>query len=181
MLKDIVQNYKTDKFTSHAYLNVYEDILTPRKNSAKNILEVGIQYGGSMLLWNDYFTQAHIYGADIIPLPKDFKLTDRMTHYMGNAYNLKFIEDNFTNKGLTFDVLIDDGPHTLESMLFFAEYYSPLLTPTGGLIIEDIPVFQWTSSIIKAFPKELQTKAVVVDNRHINNRWDDILVVLDLS
>jgi hypothetical protein len=37
-----------------------------------------------------------------------------------------------------FDVMIDDGPHTLESMLKFIRLYSKLMTDNGILIIEDI-------------------------------------------
>ena len=170
-------NYRTDKFTGHQYLEVYNQLFTPRKESAKNILEIGIQNGGSMQLWNDYFLQAHIHGADIIPLPLDFILTDRMTHHIGNAYTVDFIQDNFSK--ILFDIIIDDGPHSLESFIFFAKHYSSIIAPGGVMIIEDIPSIDWTIQIINTFPPDMKSKTRIVDNRYINNRWDDILVVLN--
>jgi cephalosporin hydroxylase len=178
MLKDIIHNHPTDKFTSHSFLEVYEDCLPSLKSSALNVLEVGIQNGYSLSLWHDYFEQAHIFGADIIDLPNEFNITDRMTFLKGNAYDASFIQRNFSDKGILFDVLIDDGPHTLESMLFFARHYAPLLAAGGVLVIEDIPNINWTQSIISNLPHELKSKAAVVDLRHVKGRWDDILIVI---
>ena len=44
-------------------------------NAKKNILEVGIgdfgyKNGGSLLLWKNYFTNATIFGVDILPLDR---------------------------------------------------------------------------------------------------------------
>jgi len=52
---------------------LYEILLGPIKNTANNILEVGIgdfgyKNGGSLLLWRNYFTNATIYGIDILSL-----------------------------------------------------------------------------------------------------------------
>ena len=41
-LKQLVNNAKTDKNTSHSYLDLYEKLLYTKKNTAKNILEIGI-------------------------------------------------------------------------------------------------------------------------------------------
>ena len=66
-------NKYTDKGTAHSYLPLYETLLKPIKDTAKNVLEVGIgdfgpKNGGSLLLWKTYFTEATIYGIDILPL-----------------------------------------------------------------------------------------------------------------
>lgn len=177
MLKNIIKNYRTDKFTSHTYLNVYEDVFKTHKDSIKNLLEIGVQYGLSIQLWNDFLPNAKIYGVDIIPLPNDFVLSDRMTHIIGDAYDVNFMQKYFNN--IEFDLIIDDGPHTLESMEFFSKHYNKLLTENGVMIIEDIPVFEWTKKIINALPNKLQNKAKIIDNRYINNRWDDICIVVN--
>jgi hypothetical protein len=39
--------------------------LIGKKESAKNVLEVGIYHGGSIKLWSDFFPNANIYGLDI--------------------------------------------------------------------------------------------------------------------
>jgi len=40
--------------------------LISKKNTAKNVLEVGIYNGGSIKLWNDFFTNANVYAIDIM-------------------------------------------------------------------------------------------------------------------
>ena len=57
-LEEIVDNSKTDKNTLHSYLPLYQELLKGKKETAKNILEVGISQGGSIKLWHDYFTNA---------------------------------------------------------------------------------------------------------------------------
>ena len=58
-LNELVNNKHTDKNTIHSYLNLYENLLSSKKYTAKNILEIGIGYpggnGGSIKMWNDYF------------------------------------------------------------------------------------------------------------------------------
>ena len=50
-LEVIVDNSKTDKNTLHSYLPLYQNLLTSKKETAKNVLEVGIYQGGSIKLW----------------------------------------------------------------------------------------------------------------------------------
>ena len=59
-LEEIVDNLRTDKNTTHSYLPLYQTLLKSKKESAKNVLEVGIgdfgeKNGGSIKLWKDYF------------------------------------------------------------------------------------------------------------------------------
>ena len=71
-LEQIVDNTRTDKNTTHSYLPLYESLFKNKKETAQNILEIGIQNGGSIKLWRDYFINATIYGLDIIhidPIP----------------------------------------------------------------------------------------------------------------
>ena len=41
-LEDLVDNTRTDKNTIHSYLPLYQDLLVNKKESAKNVLEIGI-------------------------------------------------------------------------------------------------------------------------------------------
>jgi len=178
-LRDLVEekNYVTDKFTSHQYLNTYDALFSPLETSVKNVLEIGIQKGESLLIWKDLFVNANVYGADIdlSPLTID-RNQSRISVAGGNAYDLNFMKTHYSN--IKFDILVDDGPHTLESMVFFATHYSSLLAPNGVMVIEDIPILEWTNSIRNALPEHLRSKGQAVDLRHINNRWDDIMFVV---
>jgi hypothetical protein len=62
----------------HSYLPLYEKLLYPIRDTAKNILEVGIgnfiyKNGGSVLLWSQYFSNAKIYGIDVLPKDRVIK------------------------------------------------------------------------------------------------------------
>ena len=63
-LEDIVDNLTTDKNTRHSYLSLYQELLIHKKETAKNVLEIGIDLGGSIKLWSDFFTNADVYGLD---------------------------------------------------------------------------------------------------------------------
>jgi hypothetical protein len=121
MLKLLVDNERTDKNTVHSYLDLYEHLFADKKETAKHILEIGIANGGSIKLWKDYFTNATIHGINIIKNNKtwhDIESDENITLYTGvDAYNKDFIMNTFLNKNMKFDIIIDDGPHNLISMM----------------------------------------------------------------
>lgn len=45
-LIELIDNSRTDKNTVHSYIDLYEKLLHSQKESAKNVLEVGIYKGG---------------------------------------------------------------------------------------------------------------------------------------
>ena len=67
-LKSLVDNERTDKDSTHSYLDLYDKLLLKRKETSFNILEIRVYIGGSIRLWADYFTNATIYGLDTMPM-----------------------------------------------------------------------------------------------------------------
>jgi hypothetical protein len=65
-LEQIVDNTRTDKCTVHSCLPFYEQPLNSKKETAKKIIEVGIYNIRSIKLCSDYFTNANVYGMDIM-------------------------------------------------------------------------------------------------------------------
>src|SRR5580692_7308311 len=56
------------------YFEIYERYLSGLKGRAPAILEIGVQHGGSLLLWDRYFEgKARIFGIDILPECKKFE------------------------------------------------------------------------------------------------------------
>jgi cephalosporin hydroxylase len=181
-LINIVNNKKTDKNTVHSYLETYEKIFEHKKNTAKNILEIGVQDGGSIKLWNDYFVNATIYGLDIRKIRDHWPTIlsePRVRLGCFDAYDSQFFYNQMIN--LKFDIMIDDGPHTLESMIFFIENYSKLLEDDGILVVEDVQSIDWIKYLTTAVPENLQKYISVYDLRENKNRYDDILFVIDKS
>jgi hypothetical protein len=186
-LIDLIDNTKTDKNTCHSYIETYEELFSQKKFNKNNILEVGIgepkenkDNGGSIKLWYDYFVNSTIYGLDIQDLSnvnEDIINKDRIKLFTSvDAYDCNFIEENFKN--IKFDILIDDGPHTLESMIFFLKNYSPLLNNNGVLVIEDVQDYKWFDILYENTPDELKKYVHVYDLRNKKHRWDDMLFVI---
>ena len=181
----------TDKNTNHSYLDTYNKLFIDKKDTAKNILEVGIYNGGSIELWNAYFTNAKIYGLDIIPknlLFVDYneeqknKLykNDNVILYTGiDAYNEDFFVNNFLNTNIKFDVVLDDGPHSLDSMKQFIRLYSQVMADDGILIIEDVQDINWINLLANEVPDHLKQFIEVYDLRANKNRYDDLLFVIN--
>lgn len=183
MLKSLCNNSRTDKGTSHSYIDVYEMLFKSKKDSATDVLEIGIGpantlNGGSIKLWYDYFLNADIHAVDIIDyndIWSEIKDKDRIKlHYKSNAYSSEFVKNTFGDK--KFDVIIDDGPHTLPSMIDFVKLYLSYLKSDGIAIIEDVQSSEWVPKILQNISSEYN--AVVYDRRHIKGRWDDILIVI---
>jgi hypothetical protein len=181
-----INNIYTNKRTTHSYLPLYETLLEPIKNNAKNVLEVGIgdfgiKNGGSLLLWRKYFANATIYGIDILPINRvlDELINDKTIKLFcnSNAYDEGFILKNF--KDISFDVLLDDGPHTLESQENFLKLYSPLLSENGILIIEDIQKIEWLEYLKNKTPEHLKQYVRTYDLRKNKGRYDDIVFTID--
>ena len=168
-MKHLIDNTKTDKNTTHSYLPVYESLFSKKRITATDVMEIGIQRGGSIQLWNDYFVYATIYGVDIDDSPVKGK---RIKTFKENAYTKEFI------KTLPqMDIIIDDGPHSIETQQFVAQYYTKLLKKNGILVIEDIASIEYVDSIIDKFPN--REKARYVDLREKKGRYDDILIIYE--
>lgn len=170
-----VDHNLTDKNSIHSYFQVYDPLLAPLRDAAKNVLEVGVERGGSILLWHEAFPNAIIHGVDIRKgIPSPLQDLDRMILYMNqDAYDLGFVEKLASKK---YDLIVDDGPHTLESMIFFVQHYVPLLSDIGVLVVEDIPELDWTQILQSHISQEYS--AEVHDLRKTKDRFDDILLVV---
>ena len=182
-LEQIVDNSRTDKNTVHSYLPLYQKLLINKKETAKNVLEIGILYGGSIKLWSDFFTNANVYGLDIININnvwEGIKNKEKIIlHTSTDAYNNDFFINNFLNKDTKFDFMLDDGPHTLESMKQFIKLYSQIMTDDGILIIEDVQSIEWIDILKNEVPKHLKQFIKIYDLRQNKNRYDDIVFTID--
>ena len=117
---DYIIKNGTDKESKHKYCSAfYDKVFLDLKDKKLNILEIGIQNGSSLVLWNEYFKNSIIYGIDNTNF-----INDRLDTYP----RIKTIIQDAYKKELTsnlplFDIIIDDGPHTLESQKIFINNY----------------------------------------------------------
>lgn len=179
-----INGFFTDKNTVHSYLPLYEEILSSKKNSAKNVLEIGIgdfnmKNGGSILMWRNYFLGAKIHAVDRLHISRVYDKLVRdpqvELYTSVDGYNDEFVENTFVKNGTKFDFMLDDGPHTLESMKKFIQLYSGLLEDDGILMIEDIQSWDWIEELEKVVPESLKCFVHSYDLRKNKNRYDDIV------
>ena len=188
MLSDLCDDRITDKNTIHSYIEAYEELFSSKKDSATHVLEIGIgpekyMNGGSIKMWSEYFLNADIHALDIIPIDNVNPILifhPRIyLHTSTDAYNMLFFKNRFLSKSIKFDILIDDGPHTVDSVIFFVKTYSRLLKDDGILVIEDIQHIEWIDALRHHAPAELHPYIEVYDRRNIKGRYDDILFVIN--
>jgi hypothetical protein len=176
IINDIIDHTLSDKGTLHSYLDLYEKLLYSKKETAKNILEIGVREGGSIKLWADYFLNATVYGIDVDDKLYSIKNNNRIKIFISDAYNENFVNENFVN--IKFDMVLDDGPHSLESMKTFIQLYSNLLTDDGILIIEDVQNLEWFDILKEETPHNLKQFIQTYDLRNIKGRYDDLVFTI---
>lgn len=172
----------TDKQTIHSYGPVYEALMTPLIKTDKPVamLEVGVQLGGSLLLWHDLCSTAKVIGVDCQHLvhPSVFPRMDneRLVFILGDGYRQSTIEQVKAAAPDGLDFAIDDGPHSLESQCAFIQLYAPLLKEQGIAVVEDIQAESWFEPLKECVPKNCSWE--IVDRRGIKGRYDDLMLII---
>lgn len=134
----------SDKWSS--YLKLYDDLLISYQNENVRILEIGVQNGGSLEAWSDYFKKAKtIIGCDIVEKCGELQFSNKnikvvvgdSAHYETKNRILKENDDE------GFDIIIDDGSHISSSCIKNFIQYFPILNVGGIYIVEDVHCSYW--------------------------------------
>ena len=166
-------NFSSDKGTTHDYINgYYSNVFTPTKEKEINLLEIGMYKGQSIRLFREWFSNGKIFGMDIGEYvdANTFQI-EGTSLFWGDAFNGSML-DLFKNN--SFDYIIDDGPHTLESQLYSVVYWSQKLKSGGKLIIEDVQSINHVVYLERMVDTNLFTFNSF-DLRANKNRYDDII------
>ena len=136
-LAQLCQAHPSDKCPSfHNYVEIYEPLFAPLRHSTRRILEIGVQQGYSMRLWEAYFPAARIVGLDIHPRPNvDTARITTMVADQGKREDLRAV---LAKLGGDYDIIIDDGGHYMEHQQVSLATLFPALRPGGLYIIEDL-------------------------------------------
>ncbi|GCB06402.1 class I SAM-dependent methyltransferase [Ralstonia sp. SET104] len=144
-LRQLYQKHRgkvSDKWD--AYLSGYDAQFNPYRQQEIRLLEIGIQNGGSLEIWREYFPEAKkLIGCDINPECAKLHYDDpRITVVVGDA-NSDECERRILTHSDAFDIIIDDGSHTSTDIIrSFARYFSHL--KHGGLyVVEDLHCSYW--------------------------------------
>ena len=129
-----MKQFDTDKY-EHGFIDVYEPYFNNSKN-VKNVLEIGVYFGGSLQYLSDKFPDAKIYGIDIED--KTQYNTDNITTYIVNQEDRNALNKFLEETNVEFDIIIDDGGHTMkQQQVSFGTLFKSL--KKGGIyILEDL-------------------------------------------
>lgn len=130
--------YRMDVSGKHqtGLFKIYKSYFKPLKYKKIKLLEIGVEHGGSVLSWSDYFKHPAmtITGLDI-KLPP-IKFPRRVTVYkcdQNDIEGLKAIAD----KHGPFDIIVDDGSHELKETENCFSTLWKYVNPDGYYVIED--------------------------------------------
>lgn len=180
---DILKKYSgeitdtgTDKGTVHSYDGIYNELFKYYKDTAKNILEVGIDRGYALLSYADYFTNATIYGLDIEDKCIEKVKKHEKIHLSFGDATLESVYSQFNKE---YDIIIEDASHWPQHQLQHFHDFGPKLAKGGIYIIEDIneEYFDYVRENVEGLSKEFGYKMEVFDLRSIKGRFDDILIL----
>jgi hypothetical protein len=151
-LCELAIKYRTDKVGEfmHHYTPVYDKLFGYRRNEIKKVLEIGIGYdnssgmahinnykgGASLRMWEEYFPNAEIFGADI---REDALINEgRIKSFYVDQSIPQSVEELKVKVGNDFDIIIDDGSHRPDHYIMTAGILLPILKQDGIYIIEDV-------------------------------------------
>lgn len=124
------------------YFDIYDFWFKKYKNKPIVILEIGVYQGGSLNMWRDYFgDEAKIFAIDINPLCKQFEAINTKI-FIGSQENkefLKFVKSQVPK----FDILIDDGGHTMKQQIVSFEELYDHIKDDGIYLCEDLHTSYW--------------------------------------
>lgn len=135
-------NKSSDKWS--IYLAIYDTLFKSIREHAINLLEIGIQNGGSLEIWGKYFRHANtITGVDINESCKQLNFNnERIRIIIGDASN-EITEQKTLQIAPSFDIIIDDGSHRSGDIIkTFCRYFSHL-KHDGFFIVEDLHCSYW--------------------------------------
>jgi len=137
-LKKLAIQHRTTKLSSPVshYLDAYEEQFQGRRAEVQRLLEIGVQGGGSLRMWADFFPQAEIYGLDCDSRCKA-QASSRIQIAIGKQEDTSFLEQEIIPQG-PYDVIIDDGGHHVEQQKTSLVHLWRAVTPGGVYILEDL-------------------------------------------
>ena len=121
----------------HHYFDIYDRHFSAFRDQRVNVVEFGVQGGGSLQMWKNYFgDRAQITGVDINP--KCARLTEeRIDVVIGDQEDRGFLRDLGDRLG-RIDVLIEDGGHHPGQQIATFETLWPVISDGGVFLIEDL-------------------------------------------
>lgn len=159
-----------DKGTVHNYLPTYERYLT--RTDGVTVAEIGVWFGHSIGMWQDYFTNSTVYGLDID--------LSRIWFQLPNLIQVDATDSAQVDAalpGVDFDYVIDDGSHRVADQIASFDIFIRRLKPGGVYFIEDID----GDSAVAALMAHIGGQGYslhLYEGRGPDRQWDELMLVI---
>jgi hypothetical protein len=126
------------------YLQHYDRLFSSFKKKPLRLLEIGVQAGGSLEVWAQYFDSARIIvGCDVDKSCGDLRYEDPRIKVLIGDINTNETLQSLALITEVFDIVIDDGSHQSDDIIHSFIQLFPLLTEGGIYLIEDLHCSYW--------------------------------------
>ena len=124
------------------YFEIYDRHFRRFRGRSPRVLEFGVFHGGSLQMWKQYFGEgAQIYGVDIDP--RTAALAEEGVNILiGDQQDRAFLR-SLERAAPAFDIVIDDGGHTMQQQITTFEEMFPRLAEGGVYLAEDLMTSYW--------------------------------------
>lgn len=124
------------------YFEIYDRHFSRFRGKSISLLEFGVLHGGSLQMWKYYFGgQAKIYGVDIDPRCASLA-EENITILLGDQESKESLR-GIKNSLPKFDIIIDDGGHTMMQQINTFEEMYEHLNDGGIYLCEDLHTSYW--------------------------------------
>lgn len=137
ILEELAVKYGSTKTEHPQYFDAYEGAIGQTRHTINSVLEIGVQGGGSINMWKDYFRTAIVYGVD-----KKIKCDlndERIVLIVGpqqEEHTYELIPD-------VLDIVIDDGSHRMDDQQKSFSILWKRVAPLGWYVVEDLHTSYW--------------------------------------
>ena len=124
------------------YFEIYHRHFARFRDEPATILEFGVNQGGSLQMWQDYFhDDSRIIGVDIDERCRQFA-EGNVQIEIGDQEDRTFLQSLVDRHG-PFDVVIEDGGHHMGQQLATFDVIYPAMSDDGCFLIEDLHTSYW--------------------------------------
>jgi hypothetical protein len=133
-LNEIGLKNKSDKSSEyHNYLKLYDKYFSIYRNKNINFLEIGILFGDSLKIFDEYFINGNITAIDIED--KSYLSKSNIQIIKGDQSDINLLNRFEDNK---YDIILDDGSHNMSHQQISLGVLFKKLKSGGLYIIEDL-------------------------------------------
>lgn len=125
------------------YFEIYHRHFERFRNRPVVVLEFGVDQGGSLEMWREYFgPSAKIYGVDIDPRCRQFE-DHNIQIMIGDQADKEFLRQVVATIGAPIDVVIEDGGHRMRQQKMTFRHIYPHMSDDGCFLTEDTHTSYW--------------------------------------